>query len=71
VLRLLPRGTHDWQKFIKPSELDGYCRAAGLKLDEIIGLTYNPLSRHYKLAQDVDVNYMVSASKPGPDSSSE
>jgi len=65
VLRLLPRGTHDWQKFIKPSELDSYCRAAGLQVDEIIGLTYNPITRHYKLAQDVDVNYMIVASKPG------
>ena len=68
VLRLLPRGTHDWQKFIKPSELDGYCRAAGLQVDEIIGLTYNPITRHYKLENDVDVNYMIAASKPDPDS---
>ena len=67
VLRLLPRGTHEWQKFIKPSELDGYCRAAGLQVDEIIGLTYNPLTRHYKLENDVDVNYMIAASKPDPD----
>ena len=68
VLRLLPRGTHEWQKFIKPSELDGYCRAAGLQVDEIIGLTYNPLTRHYKLENDVDVNYMIAVSKPDPDS---
>ena len=67
VLRLLPRGTHDWQKFIKPSELDGYCRAAGLQVTEIIGLTYNPLTRHYKLENDVDVNYMIAASKPDLD----
>jgi len=64
VLRLLPRGTHDWQKFIKPSELSGYCRAAGLHVDEMIGLTYNPLTRHYKLEDDVDVNYMIAGSKP-------
>lgn len=64
VLRLLPRGTHDWQKFIKPSELHAYCRRAGLNCDDMIGLTYNPLTRHYKLENDVDVNYMIMASKP-------
>lgn len=63
VLRLLPRGTHDWQKFIKPSELGNYCRAAGLQVDEIIGLTYNPITKHYKLEQDVDVNYMICATR--------
>lgn len=64
VLRLLPRGTHDWQKFIKPSELDGYCRSAGLSVNEITGLTYNPVTRHYKLdAKDVDVNYMIAATR--------
>ena len=67
ILRLLPRGTHDWQKFIKPSELDGYCRAAGLHVDEIIGLTYNPLTSRYKLEDDVDVNYMIVATRPAPD----
>lgn len=64
VLRLLPRGTHEWQKFIKPSELHAYCRRAGLQVDDITGLTYNPLTRHYKLEDDVDVNYMIMASKP-------
>ncbi|MEE9322046.1 MAG: bifunctional 2-polyprenyl-6-hydroxyphenol methylase/3-demethylubiquinol 3-O-methyltransferase UbiG [Granulosicoccus sp.] len=63
VLRLLPRGTHEFQKFIKPSELDGYCRAAGLRVDEIIGMTYNPLSKHYRLEADVDVNYMIAATR--------
>lgn len=63
VLRLLPRGTHDWQKFIKPSELDSYCRGAGLKVDEIIGLTYNPVTKRYKLEDDVDVNYMICATR--------
>ena len=63
VLRLLPRGTHDWQKFIKPSELNGYCRNAGLRVDEIIGLTYNPVTRRYKLEDDVDVNYMIAATR--------
>lgn len=63
VLRLLPRGTHDWQKFIKPSELGNYCRQAGLRVDEIIGLTYNPLTKHYKLESDVDVNYMIATTR--------
>lgn len=63
VLRLLPRGTHEWQKFIKPSELDAYCRQAGLRVDEIIGLTYNPITKRYKLEKDVDVNYMIAATK--------
>lgn len=63
VLRLLPRGTHEWQKFIKPSELHGHCRQAQLQVDEIIGLTYNPITKHYKLEDDVDVNYMIVATK--------
>ena len=67
VLRLLPRGTHDWQKFIKPSELSGYCRQAGLRVDEIIGLTYNPLTKHYKLENDVAVNYMIATTRLGAD----
>ncbi len=63
LLRLLPKGTHDWQKFIKPSELSSYCRHAGLRVDEIIGLTYNPFTKHYKLEHDVDVNYMIATTR--------
>jgi len=63
VLKLLPRGTHDWKKFIKPSDLGNYCRQSGLSVDEIIGLTYNPITKHYKLENDVDVNYMIAATK--------
>lgn len=63
VLRLLPRGTHDWKKFIKPSDLGSHCRAAGLRVDEIIGLTYNPLTKNYKLENDVDVNYMIATTR--------
>ena len=59
VLRMLPRGTHEYAKFIRPAELGGWCRQAGLDMQDIIGLTYNPLLRHYKLANDVDVNYMI------------
>ncbi|MDI4638453.1 MULTISPECIES: bifunctional 2-polyprenyl-6-hydroxyphenol methylase/3-demethylubiquinol 3-O-methyltransferase UbiG [Halomonadaceae] len=60
VLRLLPRGTHDYKKFIRPAELAGWGRAAGLHLGEQTGLTYNPLTRRYRLdANDVSVNYMI------------
>jgi len=56
---MLPKGTHDYNKFIKPSELDEWAREAGLNLKNITGLTYNPLTQHYKLGKDVDVNYMT------------
>ena len=59
VLNLLPRGTHEYAKFIKPSELTRHCRNARLDVEEIIGLSYNPLSRVYRLGRDTDVNYMV------------
>lgn len=59
VLRLLPRGTHDFKKFIRPSELGAWSRAADLEVLDIIGLTYNPLTKIYKLDHDVDVNYMI------------
>jgi len=59
LLRMLPRGTHEYAKFIRPAELGRWSREAGLDMQDIIGLTYNPLLRHYKLAADVDVNYMT------------
>jgi 2-polyprenyl-6-hydroxyphenyl methylase/3-demethylubiquinone-9 3-methyltransferase len=60
VLGLLPRGTHDYQKFIRPSELSNWCRATGLQVRKQTGLTYNPVTRHYRLnAWDVSVNYMM------------
>jgi len=59
LLRLLPKGTHDYAKFIKPSELARYCRDAGLGLREVIGMSYNPLTRTYSLGADTDVNYLV------------
>ena len=66
LLRLLPKGTHDFSRFIKPSELDGWIRQAGLQCRDMIGLTYNPLNGRYRLiAGDVDVNYMVSCEKVG------
>lgn len=64
ILRMLPRGTHDYKKFIKPSELGAWAREAGLQVEDIIGLTYNPLTKRYKLGPDVDVNYMLSCKKP-------
>ncbi|MEZ5557144.1 MAG: bifunctional 2-polyprenyl-6-hydroxyphenol methylase/3-demethylubiquinol 3-O-methyltransferase UbiG [Pseudomonadales bacterium] len=63
VLRLLPRGTHDYAKFIKPSELAAAARAAGLVVRDIRGMRYNPFSRHASLSADVDVNYLLHASK--------
>jgi len=59
LLKLLPKGTHDYAKFIKPSELARHCRDAGLGLREVIGMTYNPLTRTYSLGADTDVNYLV------------
>lgn len=59
VLKLLPRNTHDYKKFIKPSELAAWCRDAGFDVQHMIGLTYNPLTKIYKLEANVDVNYMI------------
>jgi 2-polyprenyl-6-hydroxyphenyl methylase/3-demethylubiquinone-9 3-methyltransferase len=59
VLGLLPKGTHDYQRFVKPSELASWCRASGLSSEELIGMTYNPLTRRYSLGRDCDVNYLL------------
>ncbi|MDY0005435.1 MAG: bifunctional 2-polyprenyl-6-hydroxyphenol methylase/3-demethylubiquinol 3-O-methyltransferase UbiG [Spongiibacteraceae bacterium] len=65
VLRLLPRGTHEYAKFIRPSELAGCLRAAGLQLMDMTGMQYNPLTRRYRLdPRDVSVNYLLHARKP-------
>ena len=58
LLNLLPRGTHDYAKFIKPSELAQFCRNAGLNVTEIIGMSYNPMSKVYSLGKDTSVNYL-------------
>jgi 2-polyprenyl-6-hydroxyphenyl methylase / 3-demethylubiquinone-9 3-methyltransferase len=63
LLQLLPRGTHDYAKFIKPSELARHCRAAGLEVREIRGMSYNPLSKRYTLGPDTSVNYLIHAVK--------
>ncbi len=62
VLGMLPRGTHEYRKFIKPSELAAVLRDNGLRLDDLTGMSYNPLSRRYSLGRDIDVNYLLSAS---------
>lgn len=59
LLELLPRGTHDYAKFLKPSELGRLCRAAGLELINLTGLSYNPLKQRYALGRDTDVNYLM------------
>jgi 2-polyprenyl-6-hydroxyphenyl methylase/3-demethylubiquinone-9 3-methyltransferase len=63
VLKLLPKGTHDYAKFIRPSELARLCRAAGLDVRDITGMSYNPLSREYSLGRDTSVNYILHAVK--------
>ena len=65
VLRMLPKGTHEYSKFIRPSELGQWIRQAGLEIDQMTGLLYNPITKTYKLdTRDVDVNYMICARKP-------
>ncbi len=59
ILGLLPKGTHNYQKFIKPSELSTWARQSGLELQNIIGMHYNPVSNEYWLGEGVDVNYMM------------
>jgi 2-polyprenyl-6-hydroxyphenyl methylase/3-demethylubiquinone-9 3-methyltransferase len=63
VLRLLPHGTHEYAKFIRPSELGQFAREAGLAIVEILGLSYNPLTRRFALGGDTDVNYLMACRK--------
>lgn len=63
ILRILPKGTHDYKKFIKPSELNEFIREAGLELNELIGLSYNPITEVYSLGRDTDVNYLMATTK--------
>jgi len=63
VLKLLPKGTHDYTRFIKPSELTRWCRDAGLRPVEMKGMTYNPLTNRYRLGADCDVNYSLCCAK--------
>ena len=59
VLNLLPRGTHEYAKFIKPSELAAWCRKSGLSVNELVGMSYNPLTKNYWLGKDISVNYLA------------
>lgn len=63
ILRMLPKGTHDYKKFIKPSELNDFLRESSLEMNEIIGLSYNPITEIYALGRDTDVNYLVATTK--------
>ena len=63
LLRMLPRGTHDYQRFIKPSELARFARSAGLRISDMTGLHYNPLTKAYWLGPDTDVNYLVASKR--------
>ena len=65
ILNLLPKGTHEYRRFITPSELAAMSRSAGLTITEFIGMTYNPFSKIYSLNDDVSVNYIVACRKPG------
>ena len=64
LLHMLPRGTHDYTKFIRPSEMEGWSREAGLQLIDLSGMSYNPLTREYSLGKDVSVNYLACFQKP-------
>jgi 2-polyprenyl-6-hydroxyphenyl methylase/3-demethylubiquinone-9 3-methyltransferase len=65
VLNLLPRGTHEYAKMIRPSELAAYCRAAGLDLRQTKGMDYNPLTRRYAMIDNTSVNYLFATQKLG------
>lgn len=64
VLNMLPKGTHEYRRFITPAELAGMARDAGLTVNEFTGMTYNPITKHYALGSDVSVNYIVACHKP-------
>ena len=63
VLNMLPKGTHEYAKFIKPSELSAWVRHADLDVNQLIGMTYNPITQHYALGHDVSVNYLIHSIK--------
>lgn len=61
VLKLLPRGTHDYAKFLRPAELARLCREAGLSVSEVVGMSFNPLTKTYSLGRDTSINYLIRA----------
>jgi 2-polyprenyl-6-hydroxyphenyl methylase/3-demethylubiquinone-9 3-methyltransferase len=65
VLNLLPRGTHDYARFLRPAELARHCRDAGLAVEEIAGMSYNPIAKTYSLGRDTSVNYLMRARRNG------
>jgi 2-polyprenyl-6-hydroxyphenyl methylase / 3-demethylubiquinone-9 3-methyltransferase len=68
LLGMLPRGTHRYEKFLRPAELASMCRRAGLQVKEIVGMSYNPFTRMYSLGRDTDVNYIMHCVKPNSES---
>ncbi|MHB1358066.1 MAG: bifunctional 2-polyprenyl-6-hydroxyphenol methylase/3-demethylubiquinol 3-O-methyltransferase UbiG [Rhodocyclaceae bacterium] len=64
ILNLLPKGTHDYAKFLRPAELARFARQAGLDVTEVIGMSYNPLTQTYKLGNDTSVNYLMRTARP-------
>jgi len=69
LLKLLPKGTHDFGKFIRPAELAGFCRRSELRIEEITGMSYNPFSRRYSLGRDLQVNYLMHCRSEGDSAS--
>jgi len=65
LLRWVPRGTHDWKKFLRPSETASLCRGVGLEVTDLSGISFEPLSGTWRLSRDLDVNYMLTG-LPGP-----
>ena len=63
MLKLLPKGTHEFKRFLRPSELSGFARQGGLDTLDLTGMSYNPLSKQYKLGRDIDVNYLMACRK--------
>ncbi|MFW5426958.1 MAG: bifunctional 2-polyprenyl-6-hydroxyphenol methylase/3-demethylubiquinol 3-O-methyltransferase UbiG [Methylophagaceae bacterium] len=63
IMKMLPKGTHDYKRFIRPSEMAAWCRQAGLNVQDITGMTYNPISKAFKLGDDVKVNYLMHCQK--------
>lgn len=64
LLRMLPKGTHDYRKFIRPSEMHQWSRQAGLDIKDVSGMSYNPFTRSYSLGADIDINYLMHATRP-------
>ncbi len=64
IMQMLPKGTHEYAKFIQPAEMARWLRDADLELNDISGMTYNPITKHYRIGKDTDVNYLIHVTKP-------